>query len=60
MTRRPYHGKTGELAQNIRGLILTYIMTRFRIGRTLMGCGCLLVAIIGICAFLAISGLLRS
>lgn len=59
MTRRPYHGKTGELAQNIRGLILTYLMTRFRLGRTLIGCGCLLVAAIGLCGLVVFMTLLR-
>jgi hypothetical protein len=59
MTRRPYYGKTDELVRNIRGIILTYLMTRFRIGRTLAGCGCLLVAAIGICGLLTFMTLLR-
>lgn len=57
MTTRP--SRTQQLARNIRGLILTYIMTRFRLGRTLIGCGCLLVAVIGVCGLIAVMGLLR-
>lgn len=57
MTTRP--SRTHQLARNIRGLILTYIMTRFRLGQILLGCGCLLVAVVGLCSLIAFMGLLR-
>lgn len=59
MTKRPYYGKNNELLQNIRGLILTYVMARFGIARKLVGCGCLVVAAIAVCGLLALTGLVK-
>jgi hypothetical protein len=49
----------GGCLQLLRDLAFSWFMARFGFGR-LIGCGCLLVMLLGLCVFMLVSGTLNT